>query len=370
MSLTKIVMTNVLIFIFLIGAVLLSPPIIYAAYSFIKSGKNSVQDTRAKLKIYDEFAWATRHFQELSQLKIEYHDFIVWKRKNFSGDTINIRNGIRKSIELDDNFKDKKEILFFGGSTTWGSGVSDEFTYPSIFSRKFSIKVENNGESGYTARQSLALLQNKLIKKAADEFGPENKIVFYDGVNDVVHRCRSEITGLGTGHEDQIRNRLAAHGFKWSFARTFSQLKDLISTGHRKIKSMFLVDHSTFYSCAKNPERAQEIAATIVSTWRQANVLANHYEMDFYAILQPVAFLGNPKIDYLDLTKPVDLELARQYEAVYPIIRKLAKLEDYNFIDLSAVYDGCNDCYIDFCHTGPQAHVRLADAIAFHILDT
>ena len=35
-------------------------------------------------------------------------------------------------------------------------------------------------------------------------------VIFYDGVNDVAHRCRSEIQGLGTGRENQIQNDLKA----------------------------------------------------------------------------------------------------------------------------------------------------------------
>ena len=83
----------------------------------------------------------------------------------------------------------------------------------------------------------------------------------------------------------------------------------------------------------------------------------------FTAILQPVAFIGNPNIDYLKLTSSNDLALSMQYEAVYPLIRQFATAGNIDFIDLSAVYDKCDNCYIDFCHVGPKGHQVLVDSL-------
>ena len=85
--------------------------------------------------------------------------------------------------------------------------------------------------------------------------------------------------------------------------------------------------------------------------------------MSFLAVLQPVAYWGSPKVDYLDLTIFEGMLLKKQYEAVYPLIIEEAKKHDIDFLDLTSVYDGCDNCYIDFCHVGPQAHHRLANAL-------
>ena len=79
----------------------------------------------------------------------------------------------------------------------------------------------------------------------------------------------------------------------------------------------------------------------------------------FKALLQPVALFGNPDVSYLDFNDDYTRALRRQYETVYPLIIKYALEQQLNFTDLSGVYDGCNNCYIDFCHVGPQAHEKL-----------
>ena len=55
------------------------------------------------------------------------------------------------------------------------------------------------------------------------------------------------------------------------------------------------------------------------------------------------------------------LPMAMQYKAVYPLIRQFAKAKNIDFVDLSLVYDKCNNCYIDFCHVSPQAHKILVE---------
>ena len=60
--------------------------------------------------------------------------------------------------------------------------------------------------------------------------------------------------------------------------------------------------------------------------------------------------------DYLKLDRNSDLVEAKQFEAVYPLIKKIAKSKDIKFLDFSDVYESCGNCYIDFCHVGPQGH--------------
>ena len=118
------------------------------------------------------------------------------------------------------------------------------------------------------------------------------------------------------------------------------------------------------YSCSSDPSRAEEIAKTLVETWKVSSELVTKRGGSFTAILQPVAFIGSASVDYLELTSGVDIALSMQYETVYPLIRQFAADASIDFIDLSSVYDNCSDCYIDFCHVGPQAHQLLVDSLA------
>lgn len=248
---------------------------------------------------------------------------------------------------------------FFGGSTTFGTGVNDKYTYPSMLAQKTGYHVTNFGGTGYSARQSLALLNNTyIVNPREEEQSGKRSVVFYDGVNDVADRCRSEIQGLATGRQSQIQERLKSA--RLSFLATFSQVIFFL----QKVVAWTDGEPTTNqsgYDCDLNPKKSKFIALSLVKTWEQASWLAKANGDEFIAILQPVAFIGNPSLSHLDLSNADSVALKKQYEAVYPIIRQIASSAPINFVDLTDAYDKCDYCYIDFCHVSPNAHEILVD---------
>lgn len=369
MSWTKVIFYNVGIAFALLGAVLMAPPLIENSTKLVSSLFFEKTDGRANLSIYDKFDWSDRYYAEKRGLSTSYHDYISWRRNDYAGETINIVDGIRRSSTPDavqgEPAQESREHWFFGGSTTWGTGVNDDNTYPSMFARRNRVPVKNFGESGYIARQSLSLLQNQYITRESSDRNVRRLIVFYDGVNEVMHRCRNEVEGLGSGREARVRSVLRSGN--WSFYRTFSQLSKYLGKTSRRIANLFGAQDVSFYNCVSDPARARFIADTLVSTWRQARNVAQANGDEFIAILQPVAYIGSADVTYLNLTNATGQELARQYEIVYPLIVDAAKASDIPFIDLTDAYDGCADCYIDFCHVGPQAHQLLVERMTREI---
>ena len=78
--------------------------------------------------------------------------------------------------------------MVFGGSTLWVTGASDSQTIPSHFNSLTNTPVYNFGESGWNSRQSL----NQLINAIGDGRNP-SVVIFYDGVNDIINQCRSDL---------------------------------------------------------------------------------------------------------------------------------------------------------------------------------
>ena len=223
MSWIKILFANLFITFGLLGMLLLTPPIAYSIYSLSFSGKTGkfLGDPRGRLELYNGIEWASTHFDEFSKLNTTYFDYITWRRDDFEGETINISDGLRETYEPTNPNINADKYLFFGGSTTWGTGVNDNNTYPSIFAERLNTRVTNFGETGYIARQSLSLLTNYFIENPSMDFS-ETHVVFYDGVNDIAHRCRSEISGLCTGREQQIQSILSSKiNEKYSFQNRF-----------------------------------------------------------------------------------------------------------------------------------------------------
>ncbi len=362
MSWIKVIGLNIFITFGLLGILLLAPPIFYQSYSFMagESEGSGSADKRHELSLYSDIPWAEQHFVEFSELSTTYYDFITWRRDDFIGKTINIKDGVRLTKGSRSQNGRGINYYFFGGSTTWGTGVDDANTYPSLFSKRTNSEVLNLGESGYIARQSLAYLNNIIIKHKFSNLTGKH-FVFYDGVNDVAYRCRTEITDLGTGREQQIRDLLPDKpSEQFGFLKTFEQLTEfLLKVTHKLSFQDDLQLAETAYSCSLDPKRAEEVARTLVDTWQAASDLVTTRGGSFTAILQPVAYLGNPNVDYLKLDRNSDLVEAKQFEAVYPLIKKIAESKDIKFLDFSNVYESCDNCYIDFCHVGPQAHQVL-----------
>ena len=102
MSWIKVISVNIFLTFALLGLLLLTPPIAYYGYQLVK-GVNPItqKDLRAELKLYDKYSWAHRHFQEFRELPVTYYDYITWRRDDYEGETINIRNGIRHTVNAD-----------------------------------------------------------------------------------------------------------------------------------------------------------------------------------------------------------------------------------------------------------------------------
>ncbi len=352
MNWIKIISINLMVTFSLLFIVFMSPPIIFKVYAKL-------------VKLQMENVQSNVDLDSTKDLNVKYYDFISWRRDDIHTDQITIVKGER--VHPQKAVLSKSETWFFGGSTTFGYGVNDSQTYPAYFSELSSKKVRNFGESGYIARQSLAYFNNILIEEFKLNENVKN-IVFFDGVNDVAHRCRSEIFGLGTGRETQIRKKLSSSSTNddeiFTYKKTFEQILRFVSRVNDKLfqslenKSTKLIEEG--YSCSKDIERADYVAKTLVNTWIQASHAANARNLNFIAVLQPVSFIGPADNQNIDLNHPNNIALKKQFEVVYPLILKYANSSGLNFFDATEIFNNCSSCYFDFCHVGPEGNKIIA----------
>lgn len=353
----KTIILNLLITGFLLFIFMLSPPIVYPIWKKVTA---ETVNQKSGLHIYKNFEWAEEHFREFRELNTVYHDFYTWRRADFSGKTININEGVRDSFQPH-NMRDDIEVWFFGGSTTWGTGVSDNYTYPSLFAEQTLIPVKNFGESGFISSQSSAFLNELYLRHGKSK--ESRLIVFYDGANDVQYKCQRKNDGLSTSRELQIR-KLIDPTTKFSFLNLFRQHIEFLSLIQSRLMPNLLgfINEASkaeqIYSCSEDSTKAIAVARSLVDTWKISKAIANSFGDEFVAVLHPVIFLGRPEADYLNISQTSNF--AAQFKTVYPLIVELAAQEDINFVDLTSIYDGCDFCYIDFAHVGPDAHEILA----------
>ena len=361
-KISKIIGINIVV----IGIFLITPAIFYRLYHKLKPvffrQLNQNSDLRAFYPTYTNKNFSIELFNELSKISLNYRSFIGWRRKKVNLKYTNISGpyNARKSKGESIN----SSVWFFGGSTMWGTGTSDSQTIPSHFYSLTNIPVYNFGETGWNSRQSL----NQLINTIGDNNNP-SVVIFYDGVNDISHQCRSEIKLLPShSREIRIQNALKPLPMK-------ERISNFIISPYIAIARKFRIQFSDVnksqynsYDCDINEAKARSVAKHLVNNWRTAYSLSKSKNFKFYGVLQPTLFSTETNSEYL-IYDEVKLypEYKRQYNAVYPLIleeiSRLCKLDEdicSSMIDGKDWLDGKNNIFIDFCHVNSLGNKVIA----------
>lgn len=316
-----------------------------------------LDDSRGALPNYVGINWADQHFLDHKKIRSTYKDFSVWKMAPMATKTINVdQEGFRLTIDPDG--VQRGEVWMFGGSAMFGVGADDSNTIPSYLVGITGRRVRNFGQLGYHARQSLNSLVDRYSHGDNSTSGG-HIVVFYDGVNDVLDKCRVKNIGLGTDQEQRIRSALALDSLSAKVIlmpaiALVGRIRDALDG--RLMNSGFL--------CKDNPARSAQIAQSLVADWQAASAVAASNGGRFIAVLQPVSFLSRTRLDHLDLFRDDWIEASEQYQEVYPVIRRLAKNAGIEFYDLSLALDHDEFIYIDYSHVSPNGNEYVARALA------
>ena len=288
----------------------------------------------------------------------EYNAFYGWSSKDIISKNINVKNNLRKT-KKNPKWNLKSKIWFFGGSTRWGWGVSDENTIPSLSSDlNHNFQSVNVGEGGYVSGQSL----NRLIE-INDEINEGDHVVFLDGVNDAFQNCN--VSGPnGHAQVDRMRRLISneKNFFKGLYIKGLEKFKMtntftvLNGIGKRiGLQDIRIIDDFNHYSCDQN-EYAFKVAESLVRHWKIAEIITKNKKASFTCILQPNPYTANFKVN-----QPTREVWKQSTLAVYPKIKELAKSLDC-FNDLTNVFK--EDYYFDFCcHVTSEGNKILSKEI-------
>jgi hypothetical protein len=285
-------------------------------------------------------------YREKKQLQTRYVPYIAWSRKPFSGETITInREGDRIHPLTADH--PSKYIRFFGGSTMWGTGVDDLNTIPAHFNALHQdYRVFNHGESGFVSRQEVARLINLVNQNS-----PMDVVVFYDGCNDCRSLCRADVTINGTREELKIAKKVE---HRWQVIDT------LLGSIQTVIEKVIKKGKRPPSRCRDNPDYAKKVASTLVNNWKIAKAVAARGGAEFHAILQPVAAIGQPNIEYFT-ARSDDTD----WHMVYPLVREIQSRENLAWIhDITDAFDVDEYIYIDGCHVNGRGNQIIAQKIS------
>lgn len=341
----KIVGVNFALFIFLVGSVNLMSVVLtqlnYTHYA-------NKDDKQYLLPAFDDKEEARIILQEFYQMHAAYTPFSAWKRVPFSGIYTHVgKDGLRQNSVTNNN-KASKRIAFFGGSTLWGTGVKDNETISSFFDRISAQYVAiNYGETGYNSRQNLARLINNI-----NENKPMDAIVFYDGFNDIRILC--ETNSLTNTHEQEEKYRFYLN--ERDSANLWLGLVEPTISFLRRVQ--FTLNDRSIYDCSSNQQKAEKVADVLLQNWTLAHSVSQSKGIPFYAILQPVAYIGLARTDYMELP----FELGKQFKTVYPILREKIKERRVPWIrDYSGIFDQTTEAYyFDYCHLNAKGNLKIA----------
>lgn len=345
---------NLLVLLVLVSLLIVLPPALFDLYRRVSASP----DSRASLPNYKDIGWAKRHFEEFSALRTVYQDFIGWRRAGVDGETITVdKDGYRR--HPNSGQRDSTQVWVFGGSTIWGPGAKDSMTIPANIQQFAATSTFNFGEAAYTAHQSYNLLiKNYLLG------GRPKHVVFYDGANEVVVKCRSELTFFSAAQEVTIRERL--HGLSDGKSATLEVLAPTVDVLRRvwgRLGRSSSPAGPDTYDCHTNEAKRRLIAATLVLDWSLARRLVEQNGGKFLPVLQPVAYTGHPNLDHLDSVRKDSL-LRSQYESVYAEIVRQLREASFEYADFTDAFNGASVLYIDFAHVSPQGNEIIGKRIA------
>jgi hypothetical protein len=350
----RLVLANLLIIVATWLGLLFVTALLGDLYELAKPFLPRETDERALLPNYADHADARQLFLDQEKTEEDYVPFVAWKRLPMATPHIHIgEDGNRVHTRgPENNEPGARSIGFFGGSTMWGTGVDDDGTIPAIFDQLTTgYRVTNYAQGGYNTRQMLALLVNLIDTGRMPEV-----VVFYGGFNHVWTHCNYAVTRLLNGHmiERKIRAALVERS-RWGYV-----YDEIVAPPVDFARRLIGIKRFTAndFACHDDPLRAEQVSAVLVRSWEMARVLVEHAGGRFYAFLQPVAYIGHPRLDYLELPR---LMQRRQFETVYPIIRaELAALHAAWVVDLSDAFDGDEILYIDDAHVSRRGNEIIA----------
>ena len=348
----KIILINLFTFIFLIS----TPYILFFSYKKIK--KNSFYSSK-DYPVYEDKEFSKILFKEFNQTLIKkYRAFLAWKREPVKLNYFNVMGKYNTRKSIGQNLE--KSYWFFGGSTMWGTGTSDNGTIPSLFHTKTGYSVFNFGEGDWNSRQSL----NQLINVIGDNHKPK-AIIFYSGVNDINHGCRIENKSIPThSREKVIENTLKTNLRKMSTTK----FKEFLFEPFVYFKN---TNNSENYDCHINDFKANKVADHLINNWYSAYLIAKANKSKFYAILQPNLFTSGSSYDYFNKkTKNILPILKKQNDSIYPLIVKKIKesCKDRpefcnSFLDGRKWISSDSQVFIDNCHITKEGNEIVVNNI-------
>lgn len=303
--------------------------------------------------------------EDKASRKFAWRPYVYWRRLPFRGRLITVDGrGLRRTTNETSEEDAKTKIFFFGGSAIWGTGVSDDFTIPSLLSKRLSqegiqaFHMFNFGESAYVNTQELIALILELRQGNRPDI-----VLFYDGVNDIFSVYQNRKAGLPQNEIDRTHEFNEKKHLHWDrFLMNHSKL----ILGLLNLRDRFF-QSATAFSLRNDQDVEESVVQTLEVYQRNMEIisaLSRHYNFDVYFFWQPTVW--SKKI----LAPPETQHAERAYGKFFrEVHQKLASSDPAalrnNFYNLSNIFDEeKGQIFSDSYHLLGKGNEIVADTIA------
>ena len=333
-------------------------------------------DLMATAEANPDKRWASKHIGEIRSnwLSMSWRPYLHFGMDALKGETITIdAHGRRRTWNAPQPSGNPFRIFFFGGSTLVGWGARDEFTIPSLVSRKLAahgqnVEVTNFGRWTYINTQEMLLLFEEVRKQNIP-----NLAIFYDGCNEVVGPADDLDTG---GPIFSVR--MAKEHAILSYDRRWDLLKSTVVNFARWSPLTRLVSRQRAWQPPSNfvSSHTDVISANYAANVRFTDAMVRGLGFDVAFYWQPIAYMKQTLTDnehrLLDLDgaeHPNNVSFWRDYAETARRKVTTALGDIKGFHDISDALNHRQDSlYMDKCHVNEQANDIIAERILGDVL--
>ncbi len=324
-------------------------------------GNPQLIDESLRADVYRDQDWAAEYWSEetvtVQTVRSDWHSYVYWRRSPYHGKYINVdQNGIRYTWNQNSTPSSNQiKIMMFGGSALWGTGARDEFTIPSMVSKKLSAKnvdvwVTNMGEGGYVSTQEVIALTLELQKGNVPDL-----VLFYDGANDAFSAFQQGVAGIPQNEYNRVAefNQLNWRGAVVEKLALYRAVKGLTDRARR-----------TTQTDQANAKLADAVMDMYMANTRIVESLAQAYGFAVAFYWQPVIY--NKK----NLSAWEKQQLDRYGESRFlqqvdqAMKQRVISRTNPNYFELTNAFgDETGTVFIDGFHLSEAGNGRIADLI-------
>lgn len=318
--------------------------------------------------------WAKEYFREFADARqSEWHPYVYWRRRPYRGGYINIdKAGIRRTWNSTSApSPNQLRVFMFGGSTVWGYGVRDEFTIPSLVSKRLTnhlatgVWVTNFGEWGYVSTQDVIALVLELQRGNMPDI-----VVFYGGINDTWAAFQSGVAGIPQNENNRVTEFNSRRRINWR--EGFVNRLALYGLSRWAVGSIH-GSRAGSYS-GEGTTQTEALAGAVVDRYLQnvriVDSLASRFGFRAVFCWQPTVFskkhLSQREKRGLELSKGRYGRAAPFIDEVHRVFReRMSRDKIDNVFDLSGVFDETvGTVFLDLFHVSEAGNDTVAEAIS------